>query len=328
MQREFCAALSILVVIVGGVGIAQAAAPVIPSWSYSVIDDNVPLGNPIVLSVLGPPNGTFTVEVTTEPFNESLPVFAQTYQEPKVPSMANGSSQMEVNVNTTLLGVEAVQITLLDISGKDIGVPKIAFISSPQEPIQALEAQIDQLWFQQNVSTDRQMSLLYAEQQLTNEMLFMVGIAISLFVIEVFLIFATRTSAQERRLMAKATDTGHRILWQKRGVEHTGSWTRASPATPADPRAVFIAKNPQCEVCEMPQQYPAAAAHLRVDHHVPAEQIGGAIVASPEAGQRIRESMRAQRDIEGPTSRGKAKASKASGVHVDLSGIIAPKRES
>lgn len=327
MLRETLLAVSLMVVLVTVPGFSLASTT--PTWSYSVVDTQVPQGALLVVSVMGPPNGTFTLSLNPLPFNSSNAIFTELYSLPNSTSLPNGTASGEVRLNTSLFAIQGYRLTLSQSDGTPIGLPTTLSIVVPEDT--ALVNQVSQLQFDLEVNATRLAGLLYLRDEVKGWAEFAVGVSLGTFAIETYLILATRTAAQERRMVAKINDVGHRLIWQKRGIEHTGSWTVTQPAGEIDPRAIFIAARPQCEVCEMPQKWQAVADHLTVVHRIPADGVSAAIVSSPDATTRVRTSMRAQRDSEGPTYRGRSKAAKASGsgagTFVDLSGIVDGEKE-
>jgi hypothetical protein len=315
--RESLAAVAILVLVATVPGLASAASG--PQWSSNVTNPSVSQGSSLVIEVMGPPNGTFTLSMNPEPFNSSQPVFTQTYQLPLTTSLPNGTAVAEVRINTTLFAVAGYQVSLYQVDGSLIGSPQIVQITPPGDTV--VENELTQLSYNLAVNASRVNSLLYLQSEVKNWALFAVGWSTVWTAVLMYLMFATRTPARERRWVDKTLQFGHSLLNQPRGQSFTGAWEIKPETKPADHSVIFGAAKPQCEVCEMPHTYEGITQHLRTAH--PAMRLTPeSIVVLPRAASRVRESMRSERESGRASEVGRKRAAKGYDAHVDLSGAM------
>lgn len=318
MIREAIPAVALVIVLATVPGFVLATPT--PVWSASLVSGSVGLGTPIAIEVQGPPNGTFGFAIYVQPFNSSAPAYANTTNLPATPSLANNTAEEELKLNTSLLGVESVLVRLSNQSAGAFA----SFTVQITDPVSSTQIQneLQQLQYDLLVNASRVSNLLYLKGQVQGWAEFAVFFSLACFGVEVFLILATRTSTQERRIMRTARSIGHRILWQQRGQSHTGTWTIDDAVPPPDPRAIFIAKHPQCDICELPQRLDSLAAHQQQVHRIPADQIPYEYVASHEANRRVRESIQVSQEGTGVTHRGEREVARSSQSHVDLTSAL------
>lgn len=264
MIREMLVALFIVVLLAGGNAVASSL-PGGPTWSYTVTNNTIPTGNYLILDVDGPPNGTFTVTLNPEPFNSSQPVFDQIYQEPKTPSLANGTASAEVRINTTYFAIEALQVTVANAQGIRIGTPSLVFITVGTAT-QVLEAQIVQLQYDIEVNASRIQSLLYERTELENADAWAVGTCAALFAILLFLIIFTRTAAAEKRLGKKIRRVGRAFAIGGPGyIDHTGAFEVPEEIPKVDPDEIWVAN--LCPICRLPHTRQKLVDHLMGPTH-------------------------------------------------------------
>ena len=276
----------------------SSAAPT-PVWSYTVVSPSVPQGSNLLIAVEGAPNGSYFVSLNPEPFNFSLPVFAESYKLPLVATLPNDTAVGEVSVNTSLFAPAGYQLSITGSSGGLIGTTELVQVTTASDT--ALVNRVNQLSFDLGVNATRVNGLLYLRDQVWSWCIFAVAWSTVWTVALLYLVLATRTSARERRLIEKSLDIGHGIIHQPRSQTFSGAWEIQKKGKPADPRAVFVLKPPICEVCEMPGVYAQAEAHGRAHPNS-----GQVIVASPRATAFVRESMRVHRDSTKPSHAGKS----------------------
>ena len=214
MIRETIAATLAMAVLFGGIGLIEAATPPVPNWYFSVIQSQVPEGVPLILQVMGPPNGTFTVTLNGLPFNTSQPVFYQFYELPATSELSNGSAIGEVSVNTSLLAIEGYEVRLASANSTVFGTAIVSVTTGISAPY--IDTQIEQLENGARENASRITSLLYLQGQLQTDLWYVLITAGAFFALTTFLIFATRTAAGEKRLkkhMDKVVDvfSGSRV---------------------------------------------------------------------------------------------------------------------
>lgn len=293
MIRETCVALALVVLMAGG-SVMASSVPGAPQWSFNLTQNSVPTGNPILIDVFGPPNGTFSVAVNPEPFNSSQPVFDQVYQEPAHPSLANGTSSAEVQINTTYIAIEAYQITVANSQGVHIGTPALVFVTIGT-PTQILEAQIVQLQYDLSENASRVKSLLYEQTILESYDAYAVGTAAAFFAITTFLIVFTRTAAAESRLGKKLRKAGRSLTFGGPGyIDHTGGFEVPEEPPRPDPEKIWVAN--LCDICRLPHTRPKLIEHLMGPiHKLTLAECDLYIKASEDARRRVQRYFQAER---------------------------------
>jgi hypothetical protein len=315
MIRETIVALAVLVLVVTIPGLSSGTPA--PQWSYQVTNPDVPQGSDMLVEVQGPPNGTFSMTISPVPFNTSQPVFTQTYELPLAASLPNGTAMAEVRLNTSLFAIAGYQVALKDSAGSAVGTPSVVQVTVPVDP--AIMNAISQLEFNLGVNASRVNSLLYLKSQVLEWTEFAVGWSIAWTVVLMYLIFATRTAARERKWVAKSLDLGHSLVWTPRGQTFSDGWEPEKRTTKPDYRAIYVVKPPECEVCEMPGRWESKEDHVRKTHpSVPFTP--EMIVPEPRAEELARQTMRAERDSLRPSATGtkSAERAKPAGVVLDF----------
>ncbi len=266
---------------------ANALAAPVPGWSAAPVSNSVPLGSQLAVMVTGPPNGTFVIAVNVQPFNSSLPpVEAVAMRLPPRAELANGSAVGEAELNTTALGIETVEVSVSNATLGTFGVFYIAITATVSSTL--IENQIVQLQYDLMENASRVDSLLGLQENVKNWAIYTVAVAAALFAVETLLVASTwdtRPSAWLRR-------RGKSFLKGERGISHTGSWTIDETVEAPDVRAVFVAPDMACEVCDIPQQYARKVRHIVEAHGLDPAEAEEKVVADRRAEERAAAAIR------------------------------------
>jgi hypothetical protein len=289
MIREVTVAIGLSVLIVIGTGMAAAQVVQTPNWFIQIPQYNVTYGDLLLVDVYGPPNGTFWVTLSSEPFNSSVPVFQQEYQEPAVNLLPNGTASGEVRINTTFFDIGGLKLNVFQADGAEIG-SALVFIGIGGST-SVLQAEITQLQYDLEENATRLLGLLYQQGHLENDLLYTVITATVLFAIEIFLIVFTRTAAQESRLGRKLVRIGSAIASSGPGyIESTGPFTVERKPPHVDIDKFWVAN--QCGICDLPHNRPDLLKHLMGPaHRMNQKEAESWIRVDPEARRRMQDYL-------------------------------------
>ena len=266
---------------------ANALAAPVPGWSAAPVSNSVPLGSQLAVMVTGPPNGTFVIALNVQPFNSSLPpVEAVAMRLPAVAALANGSAVGEAELNTTTLGIETVEVSVSNATLGTFGIFYIAVTATVSSTF--IENQVLQLQYDLMENASRVDSLLGLQQNVKNWAAYTVGVAVVLFAIETLLVVST----WDTRPSAWLRKRGRSFLKGERGVSHTGSWTIEETVEAPDVRAVFVAPDMACEVCDIPQQYARKVQHIVKAHGLSEDEAALHVHADRRAEERAAAAIR------------------------------------
>ena len=294
MIREVSLALGLVACAICIPGIVNAASDPPPNFYFSIINQNVPLGAPLLLQVVGPPNGTFSVALNPEPFNTSQPVYDRLYQLPATTELSNGSSVGEVSINTSLFAIAAYEVKLASSNSTVFGTSTV-FITTGVDAT-ALLAEIEQLQYGAEENASRITSLLYMQGQLQTENLFVVSLAVVLFGIILFLIIATRTAAGEKRFLKSLKRFASKVAFSgKAGMTsgEAGPWEVAERDPKINPEKVWVAG--LCGGCELRHTRAALLLHMRNVHRMQPAEAEGYIHISRDARKEILDQFKEDR---------------------------------
>ena len=291
MIRETCLAIALVALVVAVPGIVRAAAPVNPSFYFSVISDQVATGEPIVLQVVGPPNDTFTVSLNPEPFNTSQPVFSEFYQLPPVAALENGSAIGEVSVNTTLFAIAGYLLIVRSANSTIIG-QDIVYITVGT-PTAVLAGEIEQLRFDLQENASRLVSTAEALDRENIIYLYVVGLSGVEFVILLLFIIGTRTAASERRFWRRVAEAFHRLGFKGRAGVRSGHWSKEDVIAAIDPTRVWVMD--LCATCEKRHTREELLAHAFGIHRLEAKAAEKYFRVSREARKEIMNDIETMR---------------------------------
>lgn len=313
MLRELLLALALVAVVVTVPALASAQAT--PGWSAAIANYSVPLGNPIDVQVMGPPNGSYAVVVNVQPFNSSAPAYANVSRLPATASLANGSALAEFQVPTANLGIETVMLTLTNTSGGTFATFYVA-LNDQGGPI---EAQVQQLAYEQLVLNAREQSLLYTQGQYRDWMLFTVAVSLTATGANIALTYLTRTAAQEKRLVKAMKRSAARVTERDIGVSAMPGVDEPEYFLMADPRALFAVAPEICDACRIPRTRPAAFQHA-TEHGLSPEEANARVVASEMGERHTRDLLSAMRPKHAAATAHEAEAARVASV--DLTDIL------
>jgi len=290
MSREASLAVACFVLAVGIPGVVQAASHPPPAFYFTVIQDQVATGEPLMLQVVGPPNATFTVALNPEPFNTSQPVFSTLYQLPANPSLTNGSAIGEVSINTTLFAISAYRLTVSSVNSTIIG-REVVFITVGT-PTAVLAGQIEQLQLNLIENASRVQSLTYAlYQQRTVDLYVLVVTGIE-FVILLLFIVGTRTTAGDRRFWKRMRDTIHKIGMKGQSGVRTGHWSKDEAVAVIDPKKVWVMD--LCSTCEKWHTHSELIDHAKLIHRMEPKEAERYIRVSRDAQREVLEEIKTE----------------------------------
>ena len=292
MIRETLAAGLVLALVVSVPALAQAAPA--PDYWYTVINTSVEQGVPFLVQVYGPPNGTFGVALYSQPFNDSPAVFSAVYLLPGFATLANGSAVGQVQVNTSLLGLEPFLLRLTVANGSDIAAPTILQVQPPGDTVTQTKIQTLQYDMAENFS--RIMAI--GEEQGREKGYYLASIvaAVASSARCILVVAVTRTSLAERKLAQRVRNPFGVFTRGDSSWEATGFWSPERPGVRPNAEAIFVCTktNPRdCNnECLVPQLRSRLVDHLIVRHHVPPERVDEMISTDPAATKRVREHLR------------------------------------
>jgi hypothetical protein len=315
--------VALAVMLVGLLAIAGEASASTTStgWSATLAESSVVQGAQILAEVSGPPNGTYAAIVNVQPFNSSAPALAVAMRLPAFADLANGSAVGEVSLNTTSLGAEMVQVTL---SNATVGTFARFWVQVwPGGPELAGEDQkINQLGLNLAENASRVNSLLSLRQDVQNWALFAVIWSSVWSGVLLYVVLATRTSAQERRFMRAGVDAASAIATRRLTIDSDHGVDNPIPLLESDGRAVFVLDPPVCETCRIPQRRARLAEHART-HKLTEEEIESRTVPSVLAERESRTVIEASR-LSRPAAGRKPRAPEAQTLDMgDLSDLAA-----
>lgn len=307
MLREVL--LSVMLLGLLGIAVHASAAPAV-GWSAS-LSGPVAQGSLMVIQILGPPDGNYSVAVDVQPFNSTTPVLMQYLTMPSYAALSNGSALGEARVPTTNLGAEMVQVVLSNNSTGEFAMLYVQIQPGGPE-LAALSTQVQQLQFDLNENASRLQSLLYLRQEVQNWAIFAVAWSSALAALLFYAMFATRSSARERRFLHVLGK-----IPKKRTYIET-DWVKEEPLPVllSDGTSLFVLNPPVCETCRVPQQRSQLRRHA-AKHRLPPEEIEARIVPSEEAEREARQVIEASRRGR-PSARGEFAGERPG---VDLTGL-------
>jgi len=268
MLREAALAFALVILIaVPTATAAPAAGP--PPWKIVVADQNVSLGTPITFFVYGPLNGTFNVTLTPLFFNTTVPVFFHTYTMPNGTATNKSNPSMLVSIPTRALTYGGYQLVVTNLT-LHIGVGTETFYMASAQNDTVLAEELTTVWEEINITSLRELSLLYEQTQLEYQVEELFWVCVAEFIVFAFLVVVTRTGAANRRWGRVIRRWGHDLIY---GRTDSDPWAGGEPPNPVpqpDIRRVWKSKLfPECDTCVTPTSYEEKVLHLRQDHRVP-----------------------------------------------------------
>lgn len=214
---------------------AASAQPGPPAWNARTVMANVPLGSPVEVLVTGPPNGTFSVQLSEYPFNQSVPVASGTFVLPDAASLPNDTAEGVAKLNTTYLGIETDQIAVSE-SGATFAFG-IVNITVPLND-SYLADEVENLSYEVAIDNLREQSLLYATAQEETDLIVSVAVTVVSAAAVALVFLFTRSALGETRPIRRLQRLGHAVSHSKGYIQNTGPaeipLRRAPPTTRAN----------------------------------------------------------------------------------------------
>lgn len=265
----------------------------------------------MALEVSGPPNGTFIVSVNVQPFNTTSPVYENVSEMPASASLPNGSAVLQIFVPTGSLGVELVMVTLSNATSGVFGTFYVGVLDG--SVTQRLNQQQNDL----NENASRINALLGDRNLYRNWMVTAIAFTTVLDGFLLYVIFATRTAAREKRWVKKQSQAVGNFAKVKPSVDATPGHEIPTRTLTGNPSAVWVLRPPLCEVCRIPQYREVIADHGAA-HGLTAGEVARRLSASDEGRRHARAVIAGE--TEAPRD-----AEKVSASRVDLTDILGKK---
>lgn len=251
-----------------------------PPWTAEIATPNVPLGGTIFVTVAGPAAGSFEVNVTAFPYNDSPVLFSQTYTLPPVNSTTNSTSGLgpvaytNVTISTTQWAITSYFVKV--VAG-DTPVGNFVVYVGTGVP-DDLTAVLQGLSFNNTLLLERLALTDGTLDHLETEVVIVLVACVIEFFVFFIALFIVHTHFGERRLPSKVKAAGHAaIMGQQHVVAEEGGIRQNSYVVHPNPNRVFRSQwDPACLECTRIDHTRAEMVrHLQVVHHIdePAENV-------------------------------------------------------
>jgi hypothetical protein len=269
--------MAALAFVFAGIHVVDAKTP--PTWSVITPVSKLPEGNPFLLSVFGPPDAAFSLNLTEAPFNESYPLLYQVFTLPALALNNTGVSVTNLSIPTSDYSQGVVfQAKVLSMgSGASFEWDSIIRIVSSVNDT-ALLASFATL--KENVTAlgyELQSSIRQQGVQQNEQVVFFIT-AIVLFIVEIFAIIFTQTAVADWRIGKKIRNVFHKALWRP---DYEGSddgyHTPVTEDSQPDANRIYRTEHlfPWCRSCAFDKTIAECASHLRRTHDFRYEPVVG-----------------------------------------------------
>lgn len=274
MKRALLSILTVFAILALTVPSAHATPTTSVTWGTTPVGTTVPQGQDVQILVWGPPNGTFVVSVSEQPFNFTPPILTQTFH---LPFQANdtGYAATEITVSTFDLYIGPAQIQLWNDTTGVFSAIRIHVAPTLNET--NLWEIVQGLWNEQNVTTLREQGIVGGDDYIRGLyqgtfIVFLVGWGI-LFL---YLLFRD-TRLRFSKFALWVGRLWHR-MWKTESYSDPPEGRITEDRGPAPrPSYHYVSKffeNCPWGLCHVPLTEAAQRDHLRIDHGIEKPEIG------------------------------------------------------